>query len=243
MIQNIIQTPVTPAPSSQRPPPLKPPVRPARRKNRWRAVGLLVALIAVAAAAVYVGGNSVRQQPVAPATGAPAGKLIARGQVRPVQSARIGTLAGGVVQQLQAEVGDSVGEQREVARIKSADGNIEVLTAPWRGTVTGIPIHVGDTVLPGAVIMTISDLSRLRVESTDVDEFLIARIQRGQEVTFTVDALDRREYRGLIRSVALELEKNDNGDDHYPVIVDILASTAELRPGMNVRIDFGAATR
>jgi multidrug efflux pump subunit AcrA (membrane-fusion protein) len=202
---------------------------------------LLIALVAIAGAAAYVAGFTAWQRPPAPVATAPASRLVARGEVRPVQHARIGTLLGGVVQDLRVEVGDSVGEQREVARVKALDGTIEVITAPWRGTVTGIPIHDGDTVLPGAAIMTIADLSRLRVESTDVDEFLIARIERGQEVTFTVDALDRQQFRGLVRSVSLELEKNDNGDDHYPVIVDILASTSGLRPGMSVRIDFGSA--
>ena len=236
----MIQTPETTATGAQRPAPVGRPIRPVRRKSRWPTLALL-ALVAVAGAAVYLVGPSVRQRPVVAPTAAPAARLVARGEVRPVMHARIGTLLGGVVQQLQVEVGDSVGEQREVARIKAPNGDIEVLTAPWRGTVTGIPIHVGDTVLPGAVVMSISDLSRLRVESTDVDEFVIARVLRGQEVTFTVDALDRQQFRGLVRSVALEVEKNDNGDDHYPVVIDILASTSELRPGMNVRIDFGSA--
>jgi multidrug efflux pump subunit AcrA (membrane-fusion protein) len=164
-------------------------------------------------------------------------KLMARGEVRPIGQARVGTLSGGVVHTLSVAVGDRVGEQQELARIKAGDAT-EVLTAPWSGTVIGLPVRLGDTVTAGALVAVVADLSVLQVETTDVDEYLIAELSRGQPATVSVEALNRRELRGYVRSVALYVEKNEDGDDHYPVVVDLAGSTAALRPGMSVRVTF-----
>lgn len=150
--------------------------------------------------------------------------------------ARVGTLTGGIVASISVDVGELVGEQQEIARVRSAAG-VEVLTAPLRGTITGIPVHVGDTALPGTMVATVGDLSRLHVETTDVDEFLIARVRPGQRVTLTIDALERQAS-GQVRTVALEPVTTTAGDEHYPVTIDLAEVIAELRPGMTVRILF-----
>ena len=111
-------------------------------------------------------------------------RLTARGRVAPVQQARIGTISGGVITSLSTQVGAAVGEQQEIARVRGAT-DTEVLVAPWRGVVTGIPVNNGDTVVPGTTLVTIADLSRLQVETTDVDEFIISGIRPGQTVTMT----------------------------------------------------------
>lgn len=57
-------------------------------------------------------------------------------------------------------------------------------------------------------------------------------------MTVSVDALDRRELPGSIRTVSLYVQKNEDGDDHYPVVIDLVGSTAALRPGMSARLAF-----
>jgi multidrug efflux pump subunit AcrA (membrane-fusion protein) len=156
--------------------------------------------------------------------------------VRPVAQARVGTLNGGTVQRLWVAVGDVVEEAQEIARVRGADGSIEILTAPWPGTITTVPVHLGDTLLAGTIVATVGDLSRLQVETTDVDEFLIAHVRRGQRLTLTVDALDGRELEGDVQSVALELQPIGSGDQHYPVVLDLIDVPRELRPGMVVRV-------
>jgi HlyD family secretion protein len=164
-------------------------------------------------------------------------RLVARGQVRPVSYARIATLAGGTVVRLPIDVGHRVEEEQEIARVRGPNGT-EVLTAPWAGTITSLPVRFGDTVLPGGVIATVGDLSRLRIETTDVDEFLIAHVRRGQWVRLTVDALDDYPLQGYVHTVALHQETTPIGDEHYPVVIDLADSVAALRPGMTVRVDF-----
>jgi HlyD family secretion protein len=132
-------------------------------------------------------------------------------------------------------VGDQTEEEQEIARVRGPSGT-EVLTAPWRGTITTVPFHLGDTVLPGAIVATVGDLSRLQTETTDVDEFIIARVRLGQLLPLTVDALDGREVLGRVYSAALELQGDSSGDEHYPIVLDLVDPPPDLRPGMTVRL-------
>jgi putative ABC transport system ATP-binding protein len=218
----------------------QPPEAPRRR--RWPR---RVALLAVIAA--LVGAGAAWRLSILPPGGAvapPPAEVqapsypTARGEVRPVAQARIATLQGGVVNRLAVTVGQPVEESQEIARIIGPGGATEVLVAPWRGTVTDIPVHVGDTVAVGALVATLGDLSRLQVETTDVDEFIVGRVQPGRSVTVTVDALDQRQLRGRIRTVSLEPRRGPDGDDHYPTVIDLEFPPLELRSGMTVRVAF-----
>ena len=196
---------------------------------------VMVTVLGISAASAPRQGSAVGIPTVAPL-------VLARGQVRPVAHARIGTLSGGTLVSLAAEVGEAVQERQEIARVR-AGSQTEVLTAPWAGTITGIPAHVGDTLTPGATVATVGDLRRLQIETTDVDEFIVVYVARGQEVTVTVDALEDREYRGYVQTVTFEPRITGDGDEHYPVVIDLAESTADLRPGMSVRIDFSQSQR
>lgn len=196
---------------------------------------LLLIGVAVALRAASTASGPTSQQPEA-GEGQPA-LLTARGRVRPVAHARVGTLSGGVVIRLTAAPGDPVVEQQELARVRGPNGT-EVLTAPIHGAVLDLLVAVGDTLLPGATVATVGDLSRLQVETTDVDEFVIGSVRPGQVVRLHIDAL-RRDLTGLVRSVALEPRTTLAGDEHYPVIIDLLEQVPELRVGMTARIAFG----
>ena len=105
---------------------------------------------------------------------------------------------GGVVSQLSVGIGSGVVENQEIARVRAPDGSISIVTAPWQGTVTNLPVNAGDTVQAGATIASVGDVSRLKIETDDVDEFLVTRFRVGQPVTVTVDAIEGRELAGRI---------------------------------------------
>ena len=230
-------------------PALRPPVvgrngqQPRRRGpfDRWRRLPRLVRWGVPALVLLLVVGQVVRQlssfEPGQPAVATPvtAARLIAHGVIAPVNQARVGTLGGGVLLGLNVVIGESVEAQRELARVRGA-GDVEVLTAPFAGTVTGVLAHTGDTLVPGAGVLMVADLSRLQVETSDIDEFLIGHVHAGQNVAVQIEALNRREVTGQVRTVALQPQATPGGDQHYPVTIDLGGGLAELRPGMSVRI-------
>jgi hypothetical protein len=86
--------------------------------------------------------------------------------------------------------------------------------------------------------VTIGDLSRLQVETTDVDEFLIGKLALGQAVRLTVDALDGRQWDGVVSRITLQPQPASGRDEHYPITIDLTGPTTELRPGMTVRVQW-----
>ena len=196
---------------------------------------LILALAGVLVMAVAIRQASSVPQPATPVA-ASSSKLNARGEVRPVAQARVGTIAGGTLNRLVVETGDPVAEGQEIGRVLGANG-IEIVTAPFSGTITAVLAHFGDTLGPGAAIVALGDLSRLRVETTDVDEFIVATVHRGQSAVVRIEALDR-ELAGAVRSVSLESITNATVDRHYPVTIELADTPSELRPGMTARITF-----
>ena len=148
------------------------------------------------------------------------------------------SLVSGVVNGLSVDIGTNVAEGQEIATVREPNGSISSVTAPLAGAITNLPVHKGDSVTAGAIIAAVGDVSRLKVETDDVDEFMVVGIRPGQPVTVTVDAIEGRELRGRVRTVALRSQETEDGDDHYPVVVDLDWSPPDLRPGMTVRVHF-----
>ncbi len=230
-----IETPVSPPPApsaSDDGQNLLPalPVSPKKQRRwwLWGAIALLVVIVATAGIR-----NAAKPKP-APAAVSQA--LTAHGTVQPIARASVATMTGGVVDQLPVQVGQTVDAQQVLARVAQPTST-ELLVSPWQGTVTGINVHKGDTVMPGTVVVTVADVSRYQIETTDVDEYLIGYVKQSEPVTMTVEALDQVTLRGFVRTVALQQQTTSSGSN-YPVVIDLAAANPELRPGMTVRITF-----
>jgi multidrug efflux pump subunit AcrA (membrane-fusion protein) len=213
--------------------------RTRRRRSFWRRRIVLVplAVVVVAGLAAF----ALRQATVAPTAppvaSAPVVTLTAHGEVLPADRATLRTLAGGRVVRLLVDLGDPVASEEPIAWVNGPDG-LETVTAPLRGTVTGLTIHAGDTLAPGSVVATVGDLSRLQVETTDVDEYIISRIQPGQSASLRFDALDGQTFQGRVRLVGPEPQTTATGDREYPVVIDFAGPVAGPRVGMTARVTF-----
>lgn len=107
-----------------------------------------------------------------------------------------------------------------------------VLRAPFAGTVAEIAAEKGELVAPQMVVIRLGDLSCLRVETRDLNEFDVARVSPGQSATVTVDALKEGTFKGTVSQVAL-VAKDLRGDKVYKVIVNLPDKPkSELRWGM-----------
>jgi hypothetical protein len=207
---------------------------PRRRRRRWW-VAVAAGLVVLAVAGLLLAGTGVGA-PAAPPVPSPTPvRYDARGRVAPVAQARVGTIQGGTLRSAPA-AGRNVLAGEELARIESPLGNPETVVAPFAGTVLAVPVQVGDTLVPGALVALVGDLTQLRVETTDVDEYLVAGLRVGQELTVVVDALPGRQLKGRIAEITLSPQPTTGGDLHYPVYVALERPEPGLRPGMTARI-------
>ncbi len=107
------------------------------------------------------------------------------------------------------------------------------ITAPISGQVIRKDVLVGDTVTTQAnpTLCVIYDLSAVTFEM-QVDELDVMKVQVGQSVNITADALEGVTFAGTVTNVSLESTSN-NGVTQYPVTVRI-DEAGNLLPGMNV---------
>lgn len=113
--------------------------------------------------------------------------------------------------------------------------NLAQITAPFSGTITDINIMPGDQVTPGTAAFRLDDLSRLEVD-VQVSEVDINRIQAGQTVSLTFDAIPGKEYHGKVRDVA-PVGTTNQGVVDFTVTVELTDADAAVRPGMTAAVN------
>ena len=129
--------------------------------------------------------------------------------------------------------------QLALQRAMDAMENYEV-TAPISGTVIEKNFKVGDTIenasltAAGGNLAVIYDMTTMTFKM-QIDELDINRIQEGQQVTITSDAVEGAEFEGVVSKVSIN-GTTVSGRTTYPITVDIL-EPGLLKPGMNVSAD------
>jgi HlyD family secretion protein len=76
------------------------------------------------------------------------------------------------------------------------------LVAPFAGIVANVAVDVNQFVGPGQPIVQVADLAGLRVETTDLDEKDVARLNVGDRASVNFDALPGTEVNGTITRLA-----------------------------------------
>ncbi len=110
------------------------------------------------------------------------------------------------------------------------------VTAPFAGTIGDLQIRSGEFVSPGQPLLTLGDLATLRVETTDLDEVDVTRIDVGQEATVTFDALPDETFTGTIQSIAPMADPGAGGVN-YTVILTLDKVDPRIRWGMTAFVD------
>ena len=119
------------------------------------------------------------------------------------------------------------------------------ITSPIDGTVIEKNYKTGDNIDPStasqsgnsAFLAVIYDMSRLTFD-INVSEMDVVKVQVGQKVTFTADALDGQAFTGVVEKVNIN-GTTVNGNTSYPVTVAVDGDGMELAgqgllPGMSV---------
>jgi HlyD family secretion protein len=113
--------------------------------------------------------------------------------------------------------------------------NQATLTAAFAGTVADVQVGPGQIVMPGQVVLTLANLSRLQVETTDLSERDVTGVQVGQEATVYVEALNL-DVPGQVELIS-PLASTVGGDVVYTVVVDLDEQPEGLRLGMSVEVE------
>ncbi len=110
------------------------------------------------------------------------------------------------------------------------DYNIE---APIAGTVIEKNFKAGDKVegMNSGNLAVIYDLSYLKLEM-GVDELDIGKVELGQTVEITADALPGETFTGVVDKISIS-GTTSSGATSYPVTI-IIENYGDLKPGMNV---------
>ena len=113
-----------------------------------------------------------------------------------------------------------------------------VLVAPFDGTVGEVSVRLGEqvlTALPGTAV-TLGDLTTLQVETTDLRETDVARIDVGQSVDITFDAFPDVLLRGHIVSISPK-STSEQGGVNYTTIIKFDEFDDRLRWGMTAYVN------
>ncbi|MCL1908610.1 MAG: efflux RND transporter periplasmic adaptor subunit [Holophagaceae bacterium] len=132
------------------------------------------------------------------------------------------------------------------ANLKAVEDDLSKtkLVAPMSGRVTGLKAEKGETAipgqsnLPGATLMVISDMSEMIAEVM-VNENEVVRIKVGQSAQVTAESLPGKVFIGTIVEVATASERiGQEANNMYKVKVALdmdIPGVGELRPGMSAR--------
>ncbi|MCB0117613.1 MAG: efflux RND transporter periplasmic adaptor subunit [Anaerolineales bacterium] len=109
------------------------------------------------------------------------------------------------------------------------------LTAPFAGTVVSVDISPYETVSPGQIVMVLGDLSKYRIETTDLSERDIVRVKVGQPATVFVEALGEQ-FDGKVVDIA-RTSTEIGGDVVYKVTIELDKQHEGLLWGMSADVD------
>jgi HlyD family secretion protein len=124
--------------------------------------------------------------------------------------------------------------QTRIAAAQATVNNAK-LTAPIDGTITEIDMKSGDQVAPGAALIRLDDLGRLLVD-VQVSEVDINSINVGQAVTLSFDAIQEKQYAGVVSQVA-PVGSVIQGVVNFDVTVELTDSDENVKPGMTAAVN------
>jgi multidrug efflux pump subunit AcrA (membrane-fusion protein) len=114
------------------------------------------------------------------------------------------------------------------ARASLADTELRV---PFAGTVADSYVKAGEQVVAGVPVVELADLSALQVETDDLTELDVVRVQEGDEALVTFDAIDGLEVPGTVMRIE-PIGREKLGDITYTVVIRLDQQDARLRWNM-----------
>ena len=158
----------------------------------------------------------------------------AEAMVRSAQ-AQLDLLQAGARDQELAVAAIAVTEAEAALRRAQSAQAATAIRAPFAGTVTALTVSPGEMVQPGGIVLTLADLARLQVDTTDLSERDIPRVAVGRSATVIVQA-SNEQVQGKVAAIAPS-STIVGGDVVYTVTIDLDQQPDDLRWGMTVDVE------
>ncbi len=124
--------------------------------------------------------------------------------------------------------------QKQVDAATQALADLTIV-APFDGQITKLYVRAGEWTALGQPVAMLADLSKLRVETTDLSEIDVARIDVGDTVEVTFDALPDVTVQGVVDFISPQ--SSEGSGVNYTVIVLLNEIPEKLRWGMTAFVD------
>ena len=169
------------------------------------------------------------------------GKLATRGFNTPTELADSRTAVAKSQAALRMSKQDLV-ESEAMRRMSEQELQRTDIRAPIDGVIAGLNVEVGEVViagttnLPGALLMTVSDLTRMRVRA-DVDETDVPLVRPGQPAQIFLHSDPLRPVIGAVDMIAPKGKTKDDVVNFETLIKVRPGAHPELRPGMSATVE------
>jgi len=166
-----------------------------------------------------------------------AGLAKAEAEVDAAQAALDLLRDGATLEEIAVAEAAVVAAEANLAAAETALGRA-VLVAPFDGTVGEVSVRLGEQVLTALArpVVTLGDLETLQVETTDLRETDVARIDVGQPVDITFDAFPDVLLKGHIVSISPK-STSEKGGVNYATIIKFDEFDDRLRWGMTAYVN------
>ena len=113
------------------------------------------------------------------------------------------------------------------------------LTAPFDGSIVSVDIAPAETVVPGQIVIILGDLSKYQIETTDLSERDVTRVQIGQSANVFIEALNEN-FTGEVINIA-RTSTTLGGDVVYKVTIALDKQPKGLLWGMSADAEIQTA--
>lgn len=172
---------------------------------------------------------------------------------------RVRALADRAVSQTDVDTADNdfktkkimLEQAKEAMNVAEDQLRYSRIVSPLDGTVIQRTIRVGETVVPGTMatmddrsLLTVADLSVL-IAKAELNQIDVAKVQLGQAVTLTLDALPGKTYRAKVTKIApASILPKGKDVEVFPVEATLEGDNIkDIKPGMTADIKIHVETR
>lgn len=135
---------------------------------------------------------------------------------------------------------DAVAQAEATSQLARQKDSYSVIRSPVKGVILERRVSVGQTIICNmntpSLFLIAKDLQRMRIRAA-VGETDIGKIQRGQPVQFTVDALPGQTFGGSVEKVCLNGHASQRGTT-YTVEITTDNPDGKLLPYLTARVQF-----